>query len=52
MTNYMHDSISGGNLDRYRATTWYVLYPEHELNIEAKPLWHEGSPNWETYNNE
>lgn len=49
MINYMQDSIAGGNIDRYGTTTWYVLYPAHQLPIEARPLWRSSSPNWETY---
>ncbi len=52
MTNYFQDTISGGGFDRYNATTWYVMYPEHTLNIEPTPLWRESSPNWEKYNEE
>lgn len=50
MTDYFKDTIAGGGTDRYSATTWYVLYPSHELDIEARPLWREGSPNWEKWN--
>lgn len=50
MTNYFTDSITGGNMDRYSATTWYVLYPSGDQHIEARPLWREGSPNWEKWN--
>jgi len=50
MTDYFQDTIVGGGVDRYGATTWYVLYPNHQQNIEAKPLWREGSPNWEKWN--
>ena len=52
MTDYFQDSIVGGGTDRYRATTWYVLYPNHQLQIEAKPLWREQSPNWEKWKKE
>lgn len=51
MTDYLADSIAGGGTDRYSATTWYVLYPEHQLNIEVRPLWRESSPNWEKWEN-
>jgi hypothetical protein len=51
MTDYFNDSIAGGNTDRYTATTWYVLYPEHTVSIEARPLGRDESPNWDTYNN-
>ncbi|MGY3792572.1 hypothetical protein [Aquimarina sp. 433] len=50
MTNYLKDSIVGGGTDRYTATTWYVLYPEHSLDIEAKPLWRKESKNWGEWN--
>ncbi len=46
MTDYLNDSIVGGGDDRYAATTWYVLYPEHDLTIEPTPLWREDSPKW------
>ncbi|AXT60372.1 hypothetical protein D1816_08410 [Aquimarina sp. AD10] len=49
MTNYMQDTLVGGDKDRYRSSTWYVLYPNHGLNIEAKPLWQKTSPNWEKW---
>lgn len=49
MTNYFNDTITGGNVDRYTATTWYVLYPSSNQNIEARPLWREGSPNWKKW---
>ncbi len=49
MTDYFKDSITGGGMDRYTATTWYVLYPEHQLEIEALPLWRKESPNWEPW---
>ena len=49
MTNYFKDTIAGGGTDRYSATTWYVLYPSHELDIEARPLWRLESPNWERW---
>lgn len=49
MTDYMLDTIVGGGTDRYGASTWYVLYPAHQLNIEARPLWREGSPHWDTW---
>ncbi|MDT7832555.1 hypothetical protein RQM59_09200 [Flavobacteriaceae bacterium S356] len=51
MTNYFQDSIVGGNVDRYTATTWYVLYPSNASDIEARPLWREGAPNWEQWEN-
>ena len=46
MTDYFQDTIVGGGLDRYSGTTWYVLYPTHQLDIEARPLWRKESPNW------
>lgn len=49
MTDYLHDSIAGGGTDRYTATIWYVLYPNHRLDIEARPLWRKESPNWEKW---
>jgi len=49
MTDYFQDTIAGGGTDRYGSTTWYVLYPNHQLNIEAKPLWRKTSPNWEKW---
>lgn len=52
MTDYMQDTLVGGGVDRYSATTWYVLYPSHELDIEARPLWRAQSPNWEVWNKE
>ena len=50
MSNYLSDSIVGGGIDRYNPTTWYVLYPSHDLNIEPTPLWRSQSPNWEKWN--
>ena len=52
MTNYFQDTIAGGGTDRYNATTWYVLYPEHSLDIEPSPLWRADSPNWEKWKEE
>lgn len=50
MTNYFQDTlIGGGGTDRYTATTWYVLFPNHQLDIEARPLWRKESPNWENW---
>lgn len=49
MTDYFQDSLVGGGTDRYTATTWYVLYPSHQLEIEARPLWRKESPNWEKW---
>lgn len=49
MTDYFEGAVVGGGIDRYTSTTWYVLYPEHQINIEARPLWREGSPNWEAW---
>ncbi|MGD1947949.1 MAG: hypothetical protein ACFB0A_17220 [Croceivirga sp.] len=49
MTNYFQDSLVGGGVDRYSATTWYVLYPNHEINMEARPLWRKDSPNWKSW---
>ncbi|WP_350294088.1 hypothetical protein [uncultured Croceitalea sp.] len=50
MTDYFKDTIVGGGVDRNTATTWYVLYPNHHLSIEARPLWRKESPNWEKWN--
>ncbi len=50
MTDYFEDTLVGGGHDGTSATTWYVLYPNHAEPIEAKPLWREGSPNWEKWN--
>ena len=47
MSDYLNDSLVGGGNDRYTSTTWYVLYPEHQIAIEPKPLWNKDSPNWE-----
>lgn len=47
MTNYFNDTLAGGGEDRYRPTTWYALYPNHNLNIKATPLWQKAPPNWE-----
>lgn len=52
MTDYHQDTVVGGGMDRYSATTWYVLYPEHQLDLEARPLWRKESPNWEKWNKE
>jgi len=49
MTDYFQDTLVGGGMDRYTATTWYVLYPSHAEDIEARPLWREGSPNLEKW---
>jgi len=49
MTDYFNDTIVGGGTDRYGETTWYVLYPSHQLDIEARPLWRKESPNWEKW---
>ncbi|MDH7447793.1 hypothetical protein [Aquimarina sp. 2201CG14-23] len=49
MTNYFQDTIAGGGTDRYTATTWYVQFPSHQLDIEALPLWRKESPNWEKW---
>ncbi|MDW3650297.1 MAG: hypothetical protein R8P61_24700 [Bacteroidia bacterium] len=49
MTDYFKDSLVGGGIDRYTATTWYVLYPAHKKDIEARPLWRKESPNWEKW---
>ena len=49
MTDYFNDTKTGGGIDRYRSTTWYVLYPNHQLNIKANPLWRKTSPNWEKW---
>ncbi len=49
MSDYQQDTLVGGGTDRYTATTWYVLYPEHQLDIEARPLWRGTSPNWEKW---
>lgn len=48
MTDYMQDTIVGGGT-RYNATTWYVNYPMNAADIPARPLWREGSPNWEKW---
>jgi hypothetical protein len=50
MTNYLSDSIAGGGQDRYNSTTWYVNYPEDNLNIEPLPLWRKESKNWKGWN--
>ncbi len=47
MTDYFADSIVGGGVDRYSATTWYVLYPSATQSIEARPLWRKESPLWD-----
>lgn len=47
MTDYFEDSIiGGGGKDNYTTTRWYVLYPNHQLDIEARPMWRKESPNW------
>ncbi len=51
MTDAEQDTLVGGGVDRAGATTWYVLYPSHQVDIEARPLWREGSPNWDTWKN-
>jgi len=48
MTDYMEDTIVGGGT-RYNSTTWYVNYPANAPEITARPLWREGSPNWEKW---
>lgn len=47
MTDYLQDTIVVGGTDRYTATAWYVLYPNHQLDIQARPLWRKESSNWE-----
>lgn len=49
MTDYLQDSIAGGGTDKYSSTTWHVLYPNYDLDIEARPLWRKESPNWENW---
>ncbi|MEM9719160.1 MAG: hypothetical protein AAGA10_07935 [Bacteroidota bacterium] len=46
MTDYFQDTLVGGGIDRYATTTWYVLYPSHPTDAEARPLWREESPLW------
>ena len=50
MTDYFQDTLVGGGVDRYTATTWYVLQPDHDLDIKALPLWRKESPLWEEWN--
>ncbi len=50
MTDYHKDSVVGGGTDRYAATTWYVLFPNHDLDTEARPLWRKEAPNWKKWN--
>ena len=54
MTDYFKDSIVGGGVDRYSATSWYVLFPNRQADGKAQPLWREDSPNWNSWkkNNE
>lgn len=49
MTDYFQDTLLGGGVDRYTTTRWYVLYPNHQLEIPARPLWREDSPHWEKW---
>lgn len=49
MTDYFKDTLVGGGVDRYSATTWYVLYPSYQSPMEAQPLWRKESPNWEKW---
>lgn len=49
MLDYFQDTLVGGGTDRYTATTWYVLYPNHQVEIEALPLWRKDSPYWEKW---
>lgn len=51
MTDYFQDTITGGGIDRYFPTTWYVQYPNNydQLETEARPLWQKESPNWEKW---
>lgn len=49
MTNYLQDTLVGGGTDKNIATTWYVLFPSHQLDIEARPLWRKDSPNWKKW---
>ena len=49
MTDARQDTVVGGGVDRVGATTWYVLYPSAPVDIEARPLWREGSPNWDKW---
>ncbi|MEM8928685.1 MAG: hypothetical protein AAGC45_10820 [Bacteroidota bacterium] len=50
MTDYFKDTVVGGGTDRYAATTWYVFYPDDQLDVKARPLWRNDSPNWEKWN--
>lgn len=49
MTDYFQDTLVGGNTDRYAPSTWFVLYPDHNKKIEARPFWRDGSPNWKKW---
>lgn len=51
MTDYLEDTIVGGRT-RYNATTWYVNYPMNAPERTARPLWRDGSPNWEKWSKE
>lgn len=51
MTDYMQDTLAGGDRDQSRSSTWYVQYPNRPSNeIKAEPLWRNTSPNWEKWN--
>ena len=50
MKHTLPDTIVNTERTGYGSTTWYVLYPNHQLDIEARPLWSEKSPNWELWN--
>ena len=49
MIDYFQDTIAGGGTDRYSPTTWYVLYPNSQLDRKPLPLWRKESPKWEIW---
>mgnify|MGYP001796492818 CR=1 FL=1 len=49
MTDYFKDSLTGGGVDRYNTTTWYVLYPNRKSFEKAVPLWNKNSYKWKDW---
>ncbi|WP_400078123.1 hypothetical protein [Winogradskyella sp. R77965] len=43
MTNYFQDTLVVGNSERYVTTTWYINYPNNNVDIVAHSLFWEDS---------